>query len=221
MAFVFYCPNGHLLQGDPSSVGQLHQCPYCGTTFAISQPAAPPAPLLRTPLGLQAACRRRAVRHRRAPCRGCRPAECRLVECRRSACLPGVCPLPGCRSQACRPAGCRGRHADDGSGRFIGLGVRASAIAAVQLRTGFARHAPRGGTRRGSCARATKRPVRAAVRSQREGVAALRDAGRPGAIPSWRSARRDAGHGSRRSPRTQRLPRRRTRKKSSRRRCCR
>ena len=45
MAFEFLCPNGHLLQGEESLVGQVCQCPYCGTQFAVPQPpptAQPP-----------------------------------------------------------------------------------------------------------------------------------------------------------------------------------
>jgi uncharacterized Zn-finger protein len=41
MSFPLYCPNGHLLQGDPSTIGQSCQCPYCGTAFVVSQPEPP------------------------------------------------------------------------------------------------------------------------------------------------------------------------------------
>jgi len=33
--FQFYCPHGHLLQGDPSQMGQPTDCPMCGTRFLI------------------------------------------------------------------------------------------------------------------------------------------------------------------------------------------
>lgn len=35
MAFQFLCPQGHLLQGDPSQMGAQCQCPYCGILFII------------------------------------------------------------------------------------------------------------------------------------------------------------------------------------------
>lgn len=51
--FQFYCPNGHLLQGQASQMGQQSQCPMCGAMFMVpvmnggpaappTQPAAPP-----------------------------------------------------------------------------------------------------------------------------------------------------------------------------------
>jgi hypothetical protein len=45
--FQFYCPNGHLLQGQESQSGQQSQCPMCGAMFVVPSinpgPAAPPA----------------------------------------------------------------------------------------------------------------------------------------------------------------------------------
>ena len=35
MTFQFYCPQGHLLQGDAAHMGMTCQCPHCGTTFII------------------------------------------------------------------------------------------------------------------------------------------------------------------------------------------
>ena len=35
MAFQFCCPQGHVLQGDPSQVGQVFQCPTCGASFLV------------------------------------------------------------------------------------------------------------------------------------------------------------------------------------------
>ena len=37
MAFPFYCPQGHLLQGEPEQAGQPCQCPQCGSTFLVPQ----------------------------------------------------------------------------------------------------------------------------------------------------------------------------------------
>jgi hypothetical protein len=42
MPFQFYCPQGHLLQGDESQMGQQSQCPMCGSLFMIPMPQ--PAP---------------------------------------------------------------------------------------------------------------------------------------------------------------------------------
>ena len=39
MPFQFYCPRGHLLQGDESQAGQTCRCPYCDSRCLI-----PPAP---------------------------------------------------------------------------------------------------------------------------------------------------------------------------------
>jgi hypothetical protein len=44
MAFQFQCPQGHLLEGDPSQAGQACTCPMCGVMFIIPQPIAAPAP---------------------------------------------------------------------------------------------------------------------------------------------------------------------------------
>jgi hypothetical protein len=38
MPFQFYCPQGHVLQSDESSVGQACQCPYCGAAFLVPAP---------------------------------------------------------------------------------------------------------------------------------------------------------------------------------------
>ncbi len=42
MSFQFCCPQGHVLQGDPSQVGQLFQCPMCGSSFMIPPPEMSP-----------------------------------------------------------------------------------------------------------------------------------------------------------------------------------
>jgi hypothetical protein len=39
MEFQFLCPQGHLLQGDDSQVGQQCKCPYCGTEFLVPPPS--------------------------------------------------------------------------------------------------------------------------------------------------------------------------------------
>lgn len=44
MPFQFYCPQGHLLEGHESQMGQQSQCPFCGSLFMIpvlQMPAAP------------------------------------------------------------------------------------------------------------------------------------------------------------------------------------
>ncbi len=41
MAFQFQCPQGHLLEGDPSQAGQQCVCPTCGMLFIIPAPYAP------------------------------------------------------------------------------------------------------------------------------------------------------------------------------------
>jgi hypothetical protein len=38
MAFQFLCPQGHLLQGEESLVGQPCQCPQCGVQFLVPPP---------------------------------------------------------------------------------------------------------------------------------------------------------------------------------------
>ena len=44
MAFQFRCPNGHLLQGEESQVGQQCQCPYCSSQFLVPAPPGAPQP---------------------------------------------------------------------------------------------------------------------------------------------------------------------------------
>ena len=56
MAFQFYCPQGHLLQGDDSLVGQQCQCPFCGTLLVVpadpaGHPAQGPGPATDQPMG--------------------------------------------------------------------------------------------------------------------------------------------------------------------------
>jgi rubredoxin len=43
MAFQFQCPQGHLLEGEPSQAGQQCHCPMCGMLFIIPQPIVAPA----------------------------------------------------------------------------------------------------------------------------------------------------------------------------------
>jgi hypothetical protein len=43
MSFQFHCPQGHLLEGDPSQAGQAVNCPTCGMLFLIPAPLAAPA----------------------------------------------------------------------------------------------------------------------------------------------------------------------------------
>src|SRR2546426_1104931 len=43
MSFQFQCPQGHLLEGDPSQAGQAVNCPTCGMLFIIPAPLAAPA----------------------------------------------------------------------------------------------------------------------------------------------------------------------------------
>ena len=43
MSFQFQCPQGHLLEGDPSHAGQAVNCPTCGMLFLIPAPLAAPA----------------------------------------------------------------------------------------------------------------------------------------------------------------------------------
>jgi len=44
MAFQFLCPQGHMLQGEPSQTGQKCKCPYCQTEFIVPQaPGGPPS----------------------------------------------------------------------------------------------------------------------------------------------------------------------------------
>jgi hypothetical protein len=40
MSYQFCCPQGHLLQGELSTVGQIMQCPLCGSEFHVPPPDA-------------------------------------------------------------------------------------------------------------------------------------------------------------------------------------
>jgi hypothetical protein len=55
MPFHFYCPQGHLLEGHESQMGQQSQCPICGSVFLMPFPQgmAPPgfAPVYNPPPG--------------------------------------------------------------------------------------------------------------------------------------------------------------------------
>ena len=42
MPFQFCCPQGHVLQGELSQVGQLLQCPMCGSSFLVPPPSMDP-----------------------------------------------------------------------------------------------------------------------------------------------------------------------------------
>lgn len=47
MPFQFYCPQGHLLEGHESQMGQQSQCPMCGSVFVMPfmpGPASPAGP---------------------------------------------------------------------------------------------------------------------------------------------------------------------------------
>lgn len=44
MVFQFQCPQGHVLTGNESDVGQTSQCPTCGEAFLIPAPMVPPQP---------------------------------------------------------------------------------------------------------------------------------------------------------------------------------
>lgn len=44
MPFQFLCPQGHLLEGVESQMGQQCQCPLCGTAFIVPVIGAAPAP---------------------------------------------------------------------------------------------------------------------------------------------------------------------------------
>ncbi|MDO4570646.1 MAG: hypothetical protein Q4D38_09705 [Planctomycetia bacterium] len=46
MIFQFYCPQGHLLQGDTAHAGQAIACPMCGIQFIIPQPPPSVAPVV-------------------------------------------------------------------------------------------------------------------------------------------------------------------------------
>lgn len=43
MPFQFYCPQGHLLEGQESQMGQQGQCPMCGAMFMFPMLGGPPA----------------------------------------------------------------------------------------------------------------------------------------------------------------------------------
>lgn len=57
MPFQFYCPQGHLLEGHESQMGQQSQCPLCGAVFLVPMlpqqaqaPATvPPSPAYEAP----------------------------------------------------------------------------------------------------------------------------------------------------------------------------
>jgi hypothetical protein len=52
MPFQFQCPQGHLLEGDPSQAGQQCICPTCGMLFIIPAPiVAPQDPVPWSPGG--------------------------------------------------------------------------------------------------------------------------------------------------------------------------
>lgn len=42
MAFQFYCPQGHLLEGHETQAGQHCQCPYCQSVFIVPSPHPTP-----------------------------------------------------------------------------------------------------------------------------------------------------------------------------------
>lgn len=44
MPFQFYCPQGHLLEGHESQMGQQSQCPICGSVFVIPMAPGMPGP---------------------------------------------------------------------------------------------------------------------------------------------------------------------------------
>lgn len=45
MSFQFYCPNGHLLQGEESQAGTTIGCPVCKMEFIIPSPVPQPPPV--------------------------------------------------------------------------------------------------------------------------------------------------------------------------------
>jgi hypothetical protein len=49
MPFQFYCPQGHLLEGHESQMGQQGQCPMCGAMFMFPMMGGPPAAPTMTP----------------------------------------------------------------------------------------------------------------------------------------------------------------------------
>ncbi len=44
MVFQFQCPQGHVLSGNESDVGQASECPTCGEAFLIPSPVVQPQP---------------------------------------------------------------------------------------------------------------------------------------------------------------------------------
>ena len=52
MSFQFQCPQGHLLEGDPSQAGQAVNCPTCGILFLIPAPLAAPVEQASASFGL-------------------------------------------------------------------------------------------------------------------------------------------------------------------------
>lgn len=49
MVFQFYCPDGHLLQGEESQAGATIACPVCKMEFIIPQPAPKPPEISAVP----------------------------------------------------------------------------------------------------------------------------------------------------------------------------
>ena len=50
MSFHFRCPNGQLLQAENQDIGQVVNCPVCGTAMAIPpNPAGPPVAMPVSP----------------------------------------------------------------------------------------------------------------------------------------------------------------------------
>ena len=74
MPFQFMCPQGHLLEGHESQMGQQVPCPLCGTLLiipTIGPPGAAAAPRLSSTAGLSAAANlRRVGAGRRAAAKG-------------------------------------------------------------------------------------------------------------------------------------------------------
>ena len=58
MAFQFLCPQGHLLQADPSQMGRTINCPTCGVLFVVPSltvaPAVQAVPVTPVPPAAQA-----------------------------------------------------------------------------------------------------------------------------------------------------------------------
>jgi len=49
MGYQFHCPQGHLLEADPATIGQPTICPICGVPFLVPAPVASPVPTLPVP----------------------------------------------------------------------------------------------------------------------------------------------------------------------------